>query len=157
MKSKARIFGHSIHQSLVVFPLGLLATTVIFDVIFLAGRSSDIALVAWYLLSAGLIGVAVAAPFGTIDWLAIPPGTRAKRIGAMHGIGNVLVAVLFLLSWLQRDHALPPSGTALLLSIGGGVLALFTAWLGGELVSRLGIGVYDDAGVNASSSLQVKD
>lgn len=157
MKSKARIFGHSIHQSLVVFPLGLLATTVIFDVIFLANRSSDIALVAWYLLSGGLIGVAVAAPFGTIDWLAIPPATRAKRIGALHGIGNVLVAALFLVSWLQREPAQPPSATALLFSIGGGVLALFTAWLGGELVSRLGIGVYDDAGVNASSSLQLKD
>ena len=157
MKSKVRIFGHPLHQALVVFPLGLLATTVIFDLIWLGGRSPDIALVAWYLLSAGLLGVVVAAPFGTIDWLAIPPGTRAKRIGAMHGIGNVVVATLFFISWLQRDPALPPTGGALLCSIGGGMLALVTAWLGGELVSRLGIGVYDDAGVNASSSLKLKD
>ena len=36
MESKAKIFGHAIHPILIVFPLGLLATAVIFDVIYLA-------------------------------------------------------------------------------------------------------------------------
>jgi uncharacterized membrane protein len=35
MESKAKLFGHPIHQILIVFPLGLLATAVIFDVIYL--------------------------------------------------------------------------------------------------------------------------
>nr|WP_176730591.1 hypothetical protein [Micromonospora mirobrigensis] len=35
----------------------------------------------------------------------------------------------------------------------GPILALGTAWLGGELVERLGVGVSDEAGVDAPSSL----
>jgi uncharacterized membrane protein len=33
MQSRARLLGHPVHQMLIVFPLGLLATAVIFDVI----------------------------------------------------------------------------------------------------------------------------
>jgi hypothetical protein len=33
------------------------------------------------------------------------------------------------------------------------VLALFTGWLGGELVDRLGVGVDEGANLNAPSSL----
>jgi uncharacterized membrane protein len=36
MEAKAKLFGHSIHQMLIVFPLGLLATSFIFDIIYLA-------------------------------------------------------------------------------------------------------------------------
>jgi uncharacterized membrane protein len=43
---------------------------------------------------------------------------------------------------------------ALVLSFGGAALATVTAWLGGELVSKLGVGVYSDAGVDAPSSLR---
>ena len=32
MQAKARLFGHPIHQMLIVFPLGLLATSVFFDI-----------------------------------------------------------------------------------------------------------------------------
>jgi len=41
----------------------------------------------------------VAAIFGAIDWLAIPGGTRAKRIGTLHGVGNVVVGAIFAVSW----------------------------------------------------------
>ena len=36
MESRAKFLGHPIHQMLIVFPLGLLATAVIFDIIALA-------------------------------------------------------------------------------------------------------------------------
>ena len=42
---------------------------------------------------------------------------------------------------------------ALLLSFAGLLLAAVTAWLGGELVERLGVGVTSDAHLNAPSSL----
>jgi uncharacterized membrane protein len=64
MESRAKLLGHPIHQMLIVFPLGLLAMAVMFD-----------------------------------------------------------------------------------------LLALFTGWLGGELVDRLGVGVDDGAHVDAPSSL----
>jgi uncharacterized membrane protein len=137
-----------------VFPLGLLATAVIFDIIHLAADIEPFAEVAYWLIVAGLIGGAVAAPFGLVDWLAIPQGTRAKRIGAMHGGGNAIVLVLFLISaYLRSDEPLVAPTSAYVLSFAGAAIALVTAWLGGELVARLGVGVNDGANVDAPSSL----
>ena len=155
MESRAKFLGHPLHQQLVMFPLGLLATAVVFDLIYLAGGSATMGVVSFWMIVAGLIGGALATPFGLIDWLHIPEGTRAKRVGMVHGIGNVVVMTLFLLSVLLRinDAAQPPM-SALLLSIAGGALALLTGWMGGELVSRLGIGVSPQAGPDASSSLR---
>jgi uncharacterized membrane protein len=147
-----------VHQMLIVFPVGLLATAVVFDVIHLASNRPELAAVAWWMIVAGLVGGAVAAPFGLIDWLAIPSGTRAKSIGAMHGGGNVVMLALFLASALLRGGPdAPPPAIALVLSFAGAALATVTAWLGGELVTRLGIGVYGDAGVDAPSSLHHDD
>ena len=93
--------------------------------------------------------------FGLIDWLAIPAGTRARRIGSLHGLGNVGIVLLFAISWLLRVGAddWKPSGLAVLFGILGALLATVTGWLGGELVERLGVGVDDDARVDAPSSL----
>ena len=154
MESRAKLLGHPIHQMLVVFPLGLLGMAVIFDIIAFAlgqGYWSEIAL---WMMVAGIVTGLLAAPFGLIDWLAIPAGTRAKRIGAIHGLGNVVVLVLFAGSALLRWAApATPVGLALILSFGGLFLALFTGWLGGELVDRLGVGVDEGAHVDAPSSL----
>lgn len=153
MKARARLLGHPIHQMLIVFPLGLLATAVVFDLIAIFSDRLQWWLVSYWMMAAGIIGAVVAAPFGLIDWLAIPRNTRARRIGAMHGLGNGLVAMLFLVSWLLRSPDQEAPALALVLSFAAALLSLLTAWLGGELVSRLGIGVHQDAGVNAPSSL----
>lgn len=157
MESKAKILGHGAHPILIVFPLGLLATAVIFDVVYLLTNNNTFPLVAYWLIIAGLIGGAVAAPFGWIDWFAIPTETRAKRIGLMHGLTNVTVLILFFLSWwLRTGDARPPTAIALICSFAGAGLALVGGWLGGELVERLGIGVHPRANVNAPSSLSTE-
>jgi len=96
----------------------------------------------------------VAAVFGFIDWLAIPSNTRAKSVGAWHAIGNVVVVLLFAVSWwLRRGDPTSPPTMALVLAVVGAGLALVTGWLGGELVDRLGVGVDDGAHLDAPSSL----
>ena len=155
MESRAKLLGHPVHQMLIVFPLGLLATAVIIDIVYFIAGALIFAELSYYLIIAGLIGGAVAAPFGLIDWLAIPANTRAKRIGALHGGGNVIVMLLFVASALLRaDLPSAPPVAAYVCSFAGAALALVTAWLGGELVDRLGIGVSDGAHVDASSSLR---
>ncbi|MEV1328001.1 DUF2231 domain-containing protein [Micromonospora costi] len=148
--------GHGIHPMLIVFPLGLLATSVIFDILYLITDRTGFQISAAYTIAAGVIGGLVAALFGLVDWRAIPSGTRAKRIGAVHGIGNVIVVALFAASWLIRLAAdnWEPNAAALACSFLGIVLSGGTAWLGGELVERLGISVSDNANVNAPSSLR---
>jgi uncharacterized membrane protein len=154
MQSKVKLAGHPVHPILVVFPLGLLATAVIFDIIFLLSGSPQWAMVAYYMIGAGVIGGVAAAAFGWVDWINIPSGTRAKRVGLWHGLLNVAVLGLFALSWmLRRDNpALPPTG-AIVAGLAGAVITVISAWLGGELVSRLGVGVYDGAHLDSPSSL----
>jgi uncharacterized membrane protein len=157
MESRAKFLGHPVHQMLIVFPLGLLATAVIFDIIYLVGGGRPMSEVAYWLIVAGIIGGFLAAPFGWVDWFAIPRGTRAKSVGVWHGAGNTIVLALFIASWfLRRDLPERPEPFAFVLSFLGAGLALFTGWLGGELVDRLGIGVDNDAHPNAPSSLSRK-
>ncbi len=159
MESKAKILGHPAHQILIPFPFGLLATSVIFDVVYLVWGNPTMAAVAYWMIIAGIIGGLVAAPFGLVDYLAIPQGTRAKSVGLIHGAGNVVVLLLFAVSWWLRYGAAPapapsaPSTLALVLSFGGFALAGLTGWLGGELVDRLGVGVDDGAHLNSPNSL----
>ena len=154
MESKAKLLGHAIHPMLIPFPLGLLATSVTFDVVHLISGNGRWADVAFWMIAAGIIGGLAAAPFGTIDWLAIPSKTRAKAIGAVHGLGNVAVLLLFGLSWLLRyGEPTDPSAFAIVLSFAGVALAVVTGWLGGELVERLRVGVDDGAHLDAPNSL----
>jgi uncharacterized membrane protein len=155
MESKAKLFGHPIHPMLIVFPLGLLVTAVIFDVVRLATGDAAFATVAFWCIAAGIIGGLLAAVFGLVDWLNIPAGTRAKTIGMWHGVGNVVVVALFAVSWLLRrgDPALVPSTLAFALALAAVGLGAVTGWLGGELVDRLGVGVDRGAHLDAPSSL----
>jgi uncharacterized membrane protein len=154
MESKVKFAGHPVHPMLIVFPLGLLSTAVVFDIVYLISGNSQWTLVAYYMIGAGVIGGLAAAVFGWLDWVTIPSATRARRIGLWHGVGNVVVLALFILSWVLRREApeMPPTG-AIVAGLLGVVIALVTAWLGGELVDRLGVGVDDGAHLDAPSSL----
>ncbi|HKI06140.1 MAG TPA: DUF2231 domain-containing protein [Thermoanaerobaculia bacterium] len=154
MRAKARLLGHPIHQMLIVFPLGLLATSLFFDIAHLSSGNPQWALISYWLIVVGILSGLIAAVFGLIDFLAIPAGTRAKRIGLLHGGGNVVVILLFLGSWLlRRDAPGDPEGAAIFLSVAAVLLALVTGWLGGELVDRLSVGVDEGANLDAPSSL----
>jgi uncharacterized membrane protein len=154
MESRVKFAGHPVHPMLIVFPLGLLATAVIFDIIYLVSGNTRWTLAAYYMVGAGVLGGIAAAVFGWLDWLGIPGGTRAKRIGLWHGVGNGVVLALFVLSWVLRreNPEVPPTG-AIVAALLGFVLAAITSWLGGELVDRLGVGVDEGAHLDAPSSL----
>jgi uncharacterized membrane protein len=134
VEARAKLFGHPVHQMLIVLPLGLLTGVIIFDIVHLLAGGEQWALIAYWLIPPGVITGLAAAVFGLIDWTKIPGSTRAKRVGTLHGVGNVVVVLLFSASWLLRGGA-------------------HTGWLGGELVGRLGVGVDDGANLNAPSSL----
>ena len=155
MESRVKLLGHPVHPMLIVFPLGLLATAVIFDILVLLFTNRLLPTASYYMIAAGVLGGLLAAIFGFIDWLALPTGSRAKSIGLWHGLGNVLITVLFAVSWLLRGNNVDfvPDSLALILSFAGTALALITAWIGGELVYRLGVGVDPGANVNAPNSL----
>jgi uncharacterized membrane protein len=67
----------------------------------------------------------------------------------------VVVVIVFATVWSLRsttiDHA-PTTGIFVMEAVAL-VLGAMAAWLGGELVDRLGVGVDDGANLNAPSSL----
>lgn len=156
MESRVKLLGHPLHQMLIVFPLGLLVTAVVFDgLYYFGGNDPRWAAVSYWMIVAGLIGGLTAAIPGWIDWFAIPSGTRAKAIGLMHGLGNAFGVIgLFGASWFfRRNTPEHPPELAMLLSLGGLLVGCVTGWLGGELVDRLGVGIDPNAGLNAPNSL----
>lgn len=156
MESRFKVLGHPLHQVLIVFPLGLLVTAVVFDgVYYFGGRNPRWADISFWMIAAGLVGGLAAAVPGWVDWFAIPRGTRAKAVGLWHGLGNTVGLMgLYGASWfLRRPDPGHPPDLALLLSACGFAVGGVTAWLGGELVDRLGIGVDPGAHPNAPNSL----
>ncbi|MCA1579322.1 MAG: DUF2231 domain-containing protein [Acidobacteria bacterium] len=154
MESKAKAFGHAIHPIMIVFPLGLLSTAAIFDVLYLITVNTTFSIVSFWMIVAGLIGGLVAALFGFIDFLGIPSGTRAKRIGIYHAVVNVIAMILFAMSVLLRwDRPDAPETLAFVCSFAGFLISQLGGWFGGELVERLGVGVSPEANLNAPNSL----
>ena len=156
MEGSVKAAGHPVHQQLIVFPLGLLATAVVFDVLGLITDNDDFSTASYYMIAAGILTGLLAAVFGAIDYLPVPAGTRARRIGALHGVGNVVVVALFAVSWFLRggEPGHVPTTLAFVLGLVAALLATGTGWLGGELVDRLGVGVDPDAHLDAPASFE---
>ena len=154
MESRVKLLGHPIHPMLIVLPLGLFIGAVVFDAVYLWRGNPTFAGIGYWNIAAGIIGGLLAAVFGLLDWLAIPAGTRAKRIGLLHGGSNVVVVALFAFVWWTRS-ATPDtlSGGVFVIELVALVLGSVGGWLGGELVDRLGMGVDDGAHLDAPSSL----
>jgi uncharacterized membrane protein len=138
METKSKLLGHPVHPMLVVFPLALFSIAVLFDALYLVTGSHRFA----------------------DDWWQLPKGTRARSLGLWHGLGNALLFGPFIVSWYLRlaypDYAYAPDWTPFVLSLVGVSLMLGTAWLGGELVYRLGMAVDSGANPDAPSSLSGK-
>jgi uncharacterized membrane protein len=154
MESRYKLLGHPIHPMLVPFPLALLLTSVIFDVLGLLGTLEEWHAIAFWLLLLGLVFGLVAYIFGWLEYYKIPKGTRAKQVALYHGVGNSAVLGLFAFSAGIRADA-PPTldPLALVASLAGAAVLGVTAWLGGELPYRLGVGVDAGANLDAPSSL----
>ncbi|MFC7549028.1 DUF2231 domain-containing protein [Plantactinospora sp. GCM10030261] len=156
MESRIKVLGHPLHPMLVMFPVALFVTAVLFDLVDAFGGPEVLGEVAYWNIAVGLVVGVLAAAVGSFDLLAIPAGTRAKRVGVIHALVNIGVLLLFGGVWLTRMSADEPNAAGALVAIE--VVALagagIGAWFGGELVDRLGVGVDPDAHLDAPSSLR---
>ena len=159
MSGPIKLARHPLHPMLIVFPLGLLSGAVIFDLIAQFTNNPAFYPVSYWMIAGGLVGGLLAAVVGFLDWTGIRAGTRAKSVGGWHGLGNLVIVILFAISWWVRSGVQNnvPSSLAFILSLLGFGLALVTGWLGGELVYRLGIAVDQGAHENAPSSLTTEN
>ncbi|SDO70357.1 DUF2231 domain-containing protein [Lentzea jiangxiensis] len=156
MRSRVRAAGHAVHPILIVFPLGLLTTAVGFDVLHLLTDRASFAFTAAHLIAAGVLLGLVTSATGWLDWfLVVPRGTRARRVGLLHGLVNAGVLLVFAISWLLRlaETDWTPTWPAIIAGWAGLLGGGLGGWLGGELVERLGISVEEEAHPDAPSSL----
>jgi uncharacterized membrane protein len=163
MESRAKFLGHPVHQMLIPIPAGLFIVAAVLDIVNAFVEAAWIPTVTYWNIVVGIGAALLAAIFGLADWLKIPSATRAKRVGAVHGLGNVLAVALFAIAvWLRTRAtevgAAQYEGSTLSLALEVVSFAILgiTAWLGGELVDRLGVGVDDGANLNAPNSIRVK-
>lgn len=156
MRTTARLFGHSIHPILITLPLGAFIASVIFDIVYLATGTLLWGEVSLWNMGLGILGAFVAAVPGFIDWLRLPRGTRARQVGTTHMMVQLLGTMAFVINWLIRYNSpsVRVSAGQFILSLCALFLLALGGWLGGELVERLGIGVWEDARPDAPSSLR---
>jgi uncharacterized membrane protein len=129
---------------LVVFPIALWITAVVFDIIGMVTGNASLRTVAFYNIGAGILGALAAAVPGFIDYFTLKG--RAARVGTWHMALNLTALVLFTASWLLRTRwgagivGLDSSLPALFGFLGLAVMAP-SGWLGGALVYEHGVGV----------------
>jgi uncharacterized membrane protein len=139
MLSGVRRLGHSIPPTFVVFPLGMLSTSVIFDFAHLLGAGEVFSTIAYWMIMSGLTAGLAIAILGAVDWLLLPPRTRARKRAFIHLIAYTFVLVIYAFSAYSRnnDPHTPEIAATLFATFGAGI-ALFGATLGAELVGKSG-------------------
>ena len=141
-QSTARLFGHPLHPMLIPFPMvcfiGALATDIAYwrtATLFWINMGS-------WLLAAGLLFGVLAAATGMIDYAA-NKRIRALRPATPHMLINITVMVLETVNVFvhNRDGWTAVVPTGLILSAVSVLLLGVSAWLGGSLVYKHGVGV----------------
>jgi uncharacterized membrane protein len=144
MESKVTLRGHPIHPMVIVLPLGLLPAAVATDIVHFATHDPFWARVSFWLLAVGTAGGLLAGVIGFLDWRSLPAGSRASRVGAVHGLVNLGMLGLFGISLaLRLPNPEAPTLWISALAWSGLLLSLLGGWLGGELVYRLRVGIQE--------------
>src|SRR4051794_9492548 len=127
--------GHPLHPPLTDVVIGTWLSASLLDLI--GGRDRG---AADRLVAAGVLGALPTAACGLSDWADAEPGGEApRRVGIVHGAGNVAALALQIGSLAARWRGARGAGVAL--SLGASGLIGFTSYLGGHLSFGLGIGV----------------
>jgi uncharacterized membrane protein len=146
MASPASIGKHPIHAMLIPFPIGLWVFSLVADLIYLwRGNPIWKDWIAFYALGAGIIGAALAAVPGFIDWLSLKD-PEVVKIANWHARLNVIALLIcaasFYLRTMSGARLVSESYTIpVLLSVLGIILISISGWLGGEMVYVHRVGV----------------
>jgi nitrite reductase/ring-hydroxylating ferredoxin subunit/uncharacterized membrane protein len=125
--------GHPVHPILTDVVIGAWTSATFLDLF--GGEASEQA--ADRLIALGLAAVAPTALTGWSDWA--DAWGKARRIGLVHAGANVAGALVFASSLAARKRGSRGLGKAL--SLMGMGVTTFTAYLGGHLTFRKGVGV----------------
>ena len=86
MESRAKVLGHGTHPILVAFPIGLLLSSIGFDLLRLITGKQIWGQIAFWNIAVGCITGWVSMLPAAVDWWFLPWHTRAKRIATIHAV-----------------------------------------------------------------------
>ncbi len=129
-----------LHSVIVVVPLGSWTAGVAFDAAAAFGGSKDFNIAADAAIGFGLLGALGAAVTGLNDWADVKGAPR--RIGAVHGLLNVVSIGMFGASWLLRRKPESRSKARVLGALAYAVISV-SSHLGHNMVYEHGVGVQD--------------
>lgn len=142
IESKAAIFRHPIHPMMIAFPTAALMATPLADGAAMATGDRFYRRASRWLLLGGLASGLAASAVGLIDYLGVEQ-VRRQPGAHVHAGGNALVMALAALNFSRRDRddEVDLDGGTFSLSLATAALLAVTAWLGGELSYRHGVGM----------------
>ncbi|WP_428838966.1 Rieske 2Fe-2S domain-containing protein [Mycobacterium kyorinense] len=134
--------GHPVHPPLASLTSGAIGTTVGLDALsLLPGRPKseliDASRFASRALGLGILANLGSAVTGVADWQHTHEEDR--RIGAVHGLLNLLATGLYVASWLDRRRGRHRRG--IVISAVGYAITAGSSYMGGALVFDSGIGI----------------
>jgi uncharacterized membrane protein len=142
-------YGHPFHPIAVTIPIGAFTLSLVFDLVSRwAGEDEVFVKASFWLIGAGIVGAVLAAALGLMDLATIPRRTPAFATGLTHMGLNVLVLVLYAVSFLLRRDNLDEGDVtvpAFVLSLVAFAVLGASGWLGGKLAYHYGVRVADDA------------
>jgi uncharacterized membrane protein len=132
---------HELHPTLIHAPLGLLPVAAGVDLVGAFGRDRALDRAGRMLWGLGVGGGLLAGAAGLAATQEVKVTDKHVNDAMLvHGLGNVVItlAAASLWAWRRRN---PPSLASALIGLSAVGAALFTGWLGGELVYARGVGV----------------
>lgn len=144
-----RLLAHPFHPPTTHFPIGLLSTSLLWDVISLFDHSPPWKAMAYWSLAAGLAFAGLALTVGMVDamryvWVERAPPPTVGRLTLVHlstmCVGLAVFGLGFYLRHPLGDPAIPAGTGAVALSVVGTIALLAGGWVGGELVYGQGVG-----------------
>lgn len=127
---------HPLHASITDVPVGAWTATAVLD---LLGNEPA----ADATLKIGVAGAVASAVTGVPQWFDLQEMEEPRRLGVLHALLNTAALGLYLTSWAQRSNGSRGAGVAT--AMAGYGLAGASAWIGGHLSFKLGIGVSNNA------------
>jgi uncharacterized membrane protein len=122
--------GHPLHAMATDLPIGLVPLALAASVAARARRSRETSFAADAAAASALVAVAPAVLLGWWEWLTIPAEHEARRPATTHGLINSTASAFVLAALWRPRRAELLAGALTLMAVG--------AWIGGDLVYRLG-------------------
>ncbi|MEW6510711.1 MAG: DUF2231 domain-containing protein [Bacteroidota bacterium] len=134
------------HPVLVHFPIALLTLAVLFELAAKLAKSEVLSRVGWWNQLTGTLGLAAAVLSGLAAERSVTIGGAARPYVDTHEqlafIASAVFAVLLLWRIANRSRIPDRSALVYLLLLAVGAFFLWgTAWFGGEIVYRFGVGI----------------